>query len=161
MKYPLELIEKLLPFVEELIGVEQKPLFHPEGDAFNHTGQVVRIALRESKDIDLVMAALLHDIGKKENSLGHEKIAIQWLADLCTPKTLWLIENHMKVRCFLDGTMVKRSTCDRLFYHEWFKDLILLTRWDSAGRKPKVKYAYIRQNLIDKLLKIQEGNDVL
>ncbi len=56
----------------DLIGLEQSPVHHPEGDVWNHTMLVVDNAAqmqRLSKDPRALMwAALLHDIGKKETT---------------------------------------------------------------------------------------------
>ncbi len=56
----------------DLIGLEQSPVHHPEGDVWNHTMLVVDNASqmqRLSKEPRALMwAALLHDIGKKETT---------------------------------------------------------------------------------------------
>ncbi|MBR2589574.1 MAG: HD domain-containing protein [Clostridia bacterium] len=56
------------PEVEALIGVEQRPDFHPEGDVWNHTMQVLdeAAALRDGSEHPLyfMLAALCHDFGK-------------------------------------------------------------------------------------------------
>lgn len=54
--------------LEALVRTEQSPVWHPEGNVWNHTMQVVDLAAarrRESRDPRAFMwAALLHDIGK-------------------------------------------------------------------------------------------------
>ena len=56
----------------DLIGLEQSPVHHPEGDVWNHTMFVVNNAAmtkRLSKSPRALMwAALLHDVGKKETT---------------------------------------------------------------------------------------------
>lgn len=51
-----------------LIGVQQNPKYHPEGDAYVHTMLVLREAaeMREAaqKPLNLMLAALVHDLGK-------------------------------------------------------------------------------------------------
>lgn len=64
------------PELFNLQGIEQNPKWHPEGDVWMHTLQVVdaaaNIATREelSKDerIILVLAALVHDLGKMDTT---------------------------------------------------------------------------------------------
>ena len=80
------LLKEILPEVDRLRGVEQPPLFHPEGDVWRHTIIMLEILSDEtSPDIDPALAwgALLHDIGKPvsrtedENGVhfyGHEKL---------------------------------------------------------------------------------------
>lgn len=72
--------------VQQLIGVEQPILYHPEGDAFNHTMLVVDKVAEATKDWEekhraqIRFAALAHDFGKgvtpKEeypHHYGHEE----------------------------------------------------------------------------------------
>ena len=58
------------PEIEALIGVEQEPRFHPEGDVYTHTMMVIDQAakLRGSAayPLGLMMAALCHDFGKPQ-----------------------------------------------------------------------------------------------
>jgi poly(A) polymerase len=62
------LLRVVLPEVDAMAGVTQPPRFHPEGDVFAHTCLVldrVDLAGRDEDDADaLVLAALLHDVGK-------------------------------------------------------------------------------------------------
>ena len=60
------LLEKLLPEVSELIGVEQDPQYHPEGDVYTHT-RLMLSHLRKS-DTLLTWSVLLHDIGKAKTT---------------------------------------------------------------------------------------------
>ena len=87
------------PEVEELIGVEQSPVHHPEGDVWNHTMYVLDRAawlsggakypgpdgsgsLTPSWDLGFLLSALCHDFGKtvtteagedgRIHALGHE-----------------------------------------------------------------------------------------
>ncbi len=77
-------------FLYQLQFVEQSPIYHPEGNVWNHTLLVVdEAAKRRSKSVDpfvFMWAALLHDIGKpattkvrhgKITSYNHEKIGAQ------------------------------------------------------------------------------------
>ena len=58
----LGLLKILLPEVEALIGQEQPPAFHPEGDVFTHT--VMMLDDMKHPSPELAWAVLLHDIGK-------------------------------------------------------------------------------------------------
>lgn len=74
-----ELVEKgaypnQYPFtmITDLIGLEQSPVHHPEGDVWNHTMLVVNNAAQTKRlskaPRALMWGALLHDIGKKETT---------------------------------------------------------------------------------------------
>jgi len=68
---------KLFPELEVLVGLEQDPEYHPEGDVYLHTGYVcdaaVDIAVRDNLSNDerlvLVLAALCHDLGKATTTI--------------------------------------------------------------------------------------------
>jgi tRNA nucleotidyltransferase (CCA-adding enzyme) len=116
-----------------LEGVPQEPQFHPEGDAFTHTGLVMDAAaeiarrehLEEQQRSLLILASLTHDFGKATmtrtimkndkpyiSSAGHEKasgpLAGAFLrrigADEDTVASIVaLVENHMAHVDYLHG----------------------------------------------------------
>jgi tRNA nucleotidyltransferase/poly(A) polymerase len=57
------LIDYFLPEVRALIGCDQPPEWHPEGDVFTHT-RIMLDLLAENAPPDLCLAVLLHDIAK-------------------------------------------------------------------------------------------------
>jgi len=144
--------ENLLYFftlLERCRGVTQSPRWHPEGDVFQHTLQVLRWAFRESQDADLLLAAMLHDIGKAENSHGHAEIAVKLLQSRAGDKTLWLIAHHIRIWRLLTGEMMKKTKIDYLVRHPWLPDLLLLARWDKMGRNPHSREEYDKIALIE------------
>ena len=56
------LLKFIIPEIEPMIGQEQPPEFHPEGDVFTHT--VLMLNSMKSPSVPLAYAVLLHDIGK-------------------------------------------------------------------------------------------------
>jgi poly(A) polymerase len=56
------LLAVLLPEITALIGQEQPPQFHPEGDVFEHT--LIMLDAMQQPDAVLAWAVLLHDVGK-------------------------------------------------------------------------------------------------
>ena len=74
--------------------VEQRPDFHPEGDAFVHTMLCVDVAARDGLSLEERFAVLLHDLGKrpamefnqalgKSHLGGHEGMGTQLVKDVC------------------------------------------------------------------------------
>lgn len=154
MIYTLETMKPIFDFIDRLEKVQQSPLHHPEGCVLTHTIQVTNLAFRETNDTDLILATMLHDIGKYENSKGHEQLAVEWLQPYCSVKTLWLIENHMRIWYYLFGSMNKLKKCKDLANHPWLPELIQLARWDFTGRKPMTKKPqYDKLVIIDRLNK--------
>lgn len=131
--------------------IEQRIEYHPEIYVLDHLLQCFNHACRETKDLDLVLAALLHDVGKIEDSHGHEDYSVSMLSPYLSIKSLWLIENHIKVRHFIDGKTRKLSKINLLVKHPWFSELVHLARIDKLGRKPNVKVIYDEDKIISKL----------
>lgn len=150
MVYTHENLEPIFKLLEKTKGVTQSEQHHPEGDVFNHSLQVLYLALRETTDIDLIFAAMLHDVGKIEMRSGHEEASIRLSLPYCSLKTLWLIEHHMRIWTFILGEMKKYSKVQYLVNHPWLPELILLARWDKKGRVPR-KVVYDRDKILDKI----------
>jgi len=146
-----EIMEPLFWVLEETKGVTQMEKHHPEGDVFTHSLQVLQVAFRETIDTDLILAAMLHDVGKVGNSHGHEQIAIGLVDCHVSGKTLWLIKHHMRIWDLMLGQMRKKSKIEYLETHPWLPELIMLARWDKIGRNPNRKVVYDKQKIIDRL----------
>ena len=114
--------------------VKQSPKWHPEGDVLYHSLQVFERARDERPwDEEFLLAALLHDIGKGFDPFDHVTAGLEALDGLITPRTAWLIENHMAAQEYKAGTLGHRHRL-RLEAHEDFEDLMLLREADDAGR---------------------------
>ncbi len=153
----------LFKMVDRLKGVEQDLKRHPEGDVLTHTLQVLDFAFRETIDVDLILAAMLHDVGKYENSHEHVSLAVDWLKPYCSVKTIWLIYQHRRIADYLEGRMLGLGRCKDLVSHPWLMELIQLRRWDAAGRMPREMCnaigwvpKYDKMEIVDKLNKAAE-----
>jgi len=147
----IEGVGNLFNILENCKGVEQMDLHHPEGDVFIHSVQCLQWAFRESKDIDLIFAAMLHDVGKQVDSKGHENYALQLLEGLISEKTAWLIKNHMRIWTLILGEMKKLKKVTDFIDHKWIPELVLLARWDKMARNPNKKINYDRMEIVDRL----------
>lgn len=85
----LNVLDDIFPNLYNLIGVEQNPTYHPEGDAYIHTMIVLDNIHRMTKDLDCLFACLLHDYGKflSDNGTGshinHETLGIPLVEQFC------------------------------------------------------------------------------
>lgn len=155
MFYELKKLNRISPIfqaVENCRGVDQREDYHPEGDVFNHLSQVTDIALRESNDIDLIIAAMVHDVGKQISTLGHAEYSCAMLKGFISEKTEWLVAQHIRIKLFLNGQMNNVKKAEYLFTHPWFTELVLLSRWDVMGRVPGAKIVFDRVKIIDTML---------
>jgi len=157
---PFEIPERLEPLfwvLDECAGITQRAEYHPEGDVLTHSIQAYRHASRESNDVDLILAALLHDVGKISRRMGHEDLSVELLDCHCSKKTLWLIKNHMRVHTWLNGEMRKLKKVTGLRKHVWFCDLIHLARIDANSRKPGCKTEKCdRQQIAQHIIKLEK-----
>lgn len=119
----------LCGLLDALDGVEQDPRWHPEGDALFHTLQVWGLALSETTDIELIAAALLHDVGKALPG-DHEVEGARCLEGLVPERVQWLVRHH------LDLLRHPQRTRRRLAGDPRLRDLERLRRWDVEGRDP-------------------------
>ncbi len=68
-------LDVILPEVARMRGVEQPPMYHPEGDVLTHTKLLLQ-RLGPNPSVTLAFAALLHDVGKPVTvTRAGEKIA--------------------------------------------------------------------------------------
>jgi len=113
-----------------LEGVEQDPVWHPEGDALFHSLQVFAHARRATGDPDLLAAALLHDVGKGLDR-PHEQEGAELLSSYLPERVCWLVRHH------LDLLRHPTKTRRRWRGTRELQDLEQLRRWDVAGRDPE------------------------
>lgn len=146
-----DMMDPLFTVFERTKGVIQMEEHHPEGDVFTHSLQVLQWAFRETVDTDLILAAMLHDVGKALDSKGHDKIGAELLKPFVSVKTQWLIEQHMRFWCLVLGEMRKLSKVKDLAGHPWIPELLLLARWDKLGRDPRKQTKYDRCYIMDRL----------
>lgn len=142
------------PALNDLIGCEQNPEWHPEGDVWNHTLMVVdnAAALRHNISEELRLAfmfgALLHDVGKPSTtdeqlrSPGHDEagveIAKNFLMQMTNSTHLLnvvpdLVKFHMRPGQ-LTNANAKDSAWKRLHIKCRLDVLGWLSKADSAGR---------------------------
>ena len=160
MYVDMEFMKPLFIFLEACQEVKQKAEHHPEGDVFLHSLQVLYWAFKESDDLDLILAAMLHDVGKLMKEEGHEQTACEMLEDYLSVKSLWLIEHHMRIWYLILGKMKRLGKVGYLIHHPWLPELILLARWDKLGRNPNKIIVYDREVILDKINKVVDKHFV-
>ena len=122
--------------LEPLESIHQPRHSHPEGDVLYHSLQVYELIRQERPyDIDLQLAALLHDVGKGIDPSDHVAAGLAVLEGLISERTAWLIEHHLEARRRREGTLGVRAA-RRLLNHESYEELDLLWECDRDGRVP-------------------------
>ena len=169
-------LKEYFPEVEACIGVGQNPVYHPEGDVFEHTMLVLDCAagLREQAQwpLGFMVAALTHDLGKpvatevqpdgKITSYGHETLGLPvceaQLRRLTNQARLidyarnmmWL---HMRPNMLAQCRSKKKKTRAMFDQSLCPEDLILLSRADASGKLDapydEANEAFLRERLED------------
>lgn len=142
----LGLIQYIMPEVLPMIGQEQPPQFHPEGDVFVHT--CIMLNLMKNPNRALAYTVLLHDVGKPSTAFmgedrlrfhGHERksaeMAEEILRRLKLPikeirQIVTAIDGHMR---FKDVQKMNKSTLRKLMGAEIFDLELELHRVDCAS----------------------------
>lgn len=158
----------LMPEVLGLIGTPQHPVWHPEGDVFEHTmlvlNEMARICDREGisgrRRMVLVAAALCHDFGKPSTTVLSDKL--NWTApghaeageaptraflsrmgfsEDFIDEVVKLVLFHMHDKNFssCDLDKARRRFVRRLANKVNIEDLALVAEADHSGRHPLPK----------------------
>jgi len=140
------LMEHIVPEILPMIGQEQPPQFHPEGDVFEHT--VLMLNLMKNPTRALAYTVLLHDVGKPDTAFqakdrlrfhGHDRksaeMAEEILRCLRLPvkeikQIVIAIGGHMR---FMEVRRMKKSTLRKLIGADTFKLELELHRLDCEG----------------------------
>jgi len=134
------LIKYFLPEVLELIGCEQPPQFHPEGDVYVHTCMMLEMIGDKEVDLSLALSILLHDIGKPATYSydeeaerirfnGHESVGAEMSEEILRrmkysnemiDDVRVMVANHMKFMHVMDMRVskLKRFMSRDTFVHE-------------------------------------------
>jgi len=159
------LMEEVAPELLPLAETPQDPLWHPEGDVFTHTLQVVDVARGLVEELDrpralaVMLASLCHDLGKpgttrfedgRVRSRGHEEAGVSptlALLDRWNVHTLHgydvrgqvvaLVSHHLKPgQLYDDRDRVSSGAIRRLARKCEAELLYRVARADCLGRAP-------------------------
>jgi len=143
------LLAEVLPEAARMVGVEQPPQFHPEGDVWTHTLMLLE-QLEAGCSMSLGWAALLHDVGKpatfnrgadRIHFNGHAEMGVAIAGEICrrfrfsneeTRQIVELVGNHMR---FMDAQRMRDATLKRFFRLGRFEEHLALHRMDCVASK--------------------------
>ena len=139
------LLQKILPEVAAMKGVEQPPEYHPEGDVWTHTLMMLE-GLR-NPSVTLAMGVLLHDVGKPPTFRiadrirfdGHVEVGVKLTREILgrlrfshdeIAQVEALVGNHMR---FKDVPRMRESTLKRFLRLPEFDEHLELHRLDCLS----------------------------
>jgi gamma-butyrobetaine dioxygenase len=132
-------------------------------DQRQHALQAAALAQSEGADDELVLAALLHDIGRarpvvsRYPGAGHDLAGEMFLREILGERVAWLVGRHADAKRYLvttepayaalltpasvrslevQGGPMTGDEVKRFESHPWFEDAVRLRRWDDGAKNP-------------------------
>ncbi|WAC54406.1 HD family phosphohydrolase [Gordonia sp. SL306] len=147
-----EIAAEVTAVLRSLRGIWDEPTV----DELDHAMQAGWHAQADSAPDDLVLAAVLHDVGRSPLLPGpepHDRIAREWLTPRFGARVGWLAGAHVAAKRFLAATEsgyaagLSETSVDSLAHqggaggvdaswtaHPWWTDAIRLRRYDDAAK---------------------------
>ncbi|MCF6776640.1 multifunctional CCA addition/repair protein [Thiotrichales bacterium 19X7-9] len=161
-------LKQLFPEVDQLFGIPQPKIHHPEIDCGIHTMMVLDQAAKLSLSEEARFASLVHDLGKGTTPeslwpkhIGHEKRGIELVMQLCyrlrIPKRfeqLGILVAKYHTHCHKAFELRPKSIVD-LFHHlsalkhpNRFEDFLMACFADSRGRTGFENHPYPQMDFL-------------
>lgn len=167
--HDLRLLEHVLPEILPMIGCEQPPQFHPEGDVFVHT--MLMLDTMVSPSPTLAWSVLLHDVGKPPTFAitrepdGSDRIRFNNHADVgakmaeailrrlrmsseLTEAVVHCVANHMR---FGEVSRMRESTLRKLVGAPTFDTELELHRIDCLSSHNELGNVQILRDFVEKV----------
>lgn len=134
-EYAQALPERILASLSKLDeGLEGYPVTR-----YVHSLQTATRALRDGADDEMVVAALVHDIGDDLSPYNHAAIAAAILRPYVRAEVTWIVEQHALFQSYYYAHHHDRDRNgrERLRDHRWFDACAdFCERWDQASFDP-------------------------
>ena len=137
-RYAEETADRIIKFMSGLT----ETLEGYQVSRLEHSLQSATKAFRNGESDELVVAALLHDIGDELAPLNHSEYAAAILKPYVSEKTHWIIEKHGEFQMYyyahhLGGNRNKR---DKYKNHKYYQDTInFCEKYDQSSFDPNYK----------------------
>ena len=109
-------------------------------DRLEHSLQSATRAYRDDADEEMVVAALLHDIGDLLSPHNHSELAAAVLRPYVSERTYWIVRQHGLFQSYYYAHHFgdDRNARDRYIDHEWYQDAVdFCERWDQSSFDPE------------------------
>ena len=104
-----------------------------------HSLQTASRALRDNANEEMIVAALLHDIGDEIAPLNHSELAAAVLRPFVSEKLAWIIEKHALFQTYYYNHYYgkDRNLRDKYKGHKYYEDTInFCHKWDQSSFDP-------------------------
>jgi predicted HD phosphohydrolase len=106
---------------------------------FDHSLQTATRAMRDGADEELIVAALVHDIGDDLAPYNHSQIAAAILKPYVRAEVTWIVEQHGLFQSYYYAHHLggNRNGRDRFRDHPWYEACRqFCERWDQSSFDP-------------------------
>ena len=113
-----------------------------------HSLQTATRALNDKAEDEMIVAALLHDIGDELAPLNHSEYAAAVLKPYVCEKTHWIVEKHGEFQMYyyahhLNGN---RNQRDKYKSHKYYQDTVnFCENWDQKSFDPSFKSLSLKE----------------
>lgn len=127
---------------ERVLGALRKLDHSLEGYPVSRLGHSLQAATRaraDGADEELILAALLHDIGDELAPYNHAEVAAGIVRPYVRPEVTWIVEQHGLFQTFYYAHHLggDRNARERLKGHRWYDACAAFCeRWDQASFDP-------------------------
>ena len=108
-------------------------------DRLEHSLQSATRAHRDGAEEEMVVAALLHDIGDLLSPNNHSELAAAVLRPYVSERTYWIVRHHglFQSYYYAHHTGGDRNARDAYRDHPWYQDTVdFCHRWDQSSFDP-------------------------
>ena len=136
--------DRILKFISELT----KTLEGYKINRLEHSLQTATRALKDKAEDEMIVAALLHDIGDELAPLNHSEYAAAVLKPYVSGKTHWIVEKHGEFQMYyyahhLGGNKNQRDKYKGLKYYNDTVDFC--ENWDQKSFDPNFKSLRLKE----------------
>ena len=107
-----------------------------------HSLQTATRAYRDKAEDEMVVAALLHDLGDELAPLNHSEYAASVLKPYVSEKTHWIIKKHGEFQMYYYAHHLGKNQNQRDKYksHKYYQDTVnFCEKWDQVSFDPDYK----------------------
>jgi len=137
-KYIQDTADRIIKFMDGL----NSTLEGYQISRLEHSLQTATRALNDKADDEMVVAALLHDIGDELAPLNHSEYAAVVLKPYVSEKTHWIIEKHGEFQMYYYAHHLGGNKNQREKYkgHKYYQDTVdFCEYWDQKSFDPNYK----------------------
>ena len=137
-KYAGDTANRILKFMSGL----NKTLEGYQVSRLEHSLQSATKAFKNNESEELVVAALLHDIGDELAPMNHSEYAAAILKPYVSEKTHWIVEKHGIFQMYYYAHHLGENKNEREKFkdHKYYKDTIdFCEKWDQKSFDPAYK----------------------